>query len=871
MRKLIFTLALLCLGAMPEVFSQATSPASDDVVIVGNPAQPFMPNHRATIQEAIRKAGAFGVVIVPPGYPGAEDLTTLSNPNSVLIIDLRGGTFKTLPAISGGGGGGGCIGGSPTNLQFNDSGTCGGSNLLRFDKLTGSLFLPDGASWTPSGIFPANPSSNTAINFDSSAAQFHHVFFRSTIDGQVCLQGGGTGGNLVCVTGDTSGPNVPQTLVEASDAGFSHYIAMNIYPFAGGSVDQLGYAFTGGAVKFSTDLQGLPGCIFCIARSDKGVHMYGPLYLPNGSLASAGTTGAVPVSQGSGSPIKWSSDLTGTYYHVGSFGTCPAPTAGKSSICYGPSGHLQASWNGDAYQDLVRSTNIPASGISGTISPSQIDLTQPTGLAGFFEAINSVPQYNIPEGGATGQGLVASPIADAVDGIISSSEPWDFTTLAYGNDYPNCAATGTTANKLAKLSSSAGVSCAVITATTDTSGALGVSLGRTGTTGSAFVGQNGIAQLAIDGATTVNDYIQISGTVTGSGHDTGSTSCPGSGQAIGRVLSTNGGAGTYSVRLGSDCPQGSGGSGVGDPGGNGLMSRTALNTTVNRSVATADVTHVSVTNGDGVAGNPTLDTGSNVVLKTSANTYAAGATSDHSGQTGANSFKVPAQAGLTTTVNGAVAYDTTNDNLHTANAGADAILPVATTATPGNGNGVKWTKVGNTVKLGDTGALAVTPSSTTSFTNKNAIDVTNTLGVLNVQMPLAAVVGTAAVANVYAFTIPGNTLGSNGCFRATVFFKHTTGSASVTYSWAWGGTGLGNVVSNSGADGTSRIFVCNNASTGSQVHNREAVIFGTASTGGVNISTAAKDTTVNQDISFTFNVAATDQVTPEFFLVELIH
>jgi hypothetical protein len=65
---------------------------------------------------------------------------------------------------------------------------------------------------------------------------------------------------------------------------------------------------------------------------------------------------------------------------------------------------------------------------------------------------------------------------------------------------------------------------------------------------------------------------------------------------------------------------GSGSGGLGDPGGNGIVVRTALNTTTNRSIATADSTHITVTNADGTAGNPTLDIGTNVVTPSSTNT-----------------------------------------------------------------------------------------------------------------------------------------------------------------------------------------------------------------------------------------------------------
>jgi hypothetical protein len=49
---------------------------------------------------------------------------------------------------------------------------------------------------------------------------------------------------------------------------------------------------------------------------------------------------------------------------------------------------------------------------------------------------------------------------------------------------------------------------------------------------------------------------------------------------------------------------GGGGGGLGDPGGNGVVVRTALNTTINRSIA--GTAPINVANGDGVSANPTV-------------------------------------------------------------------------------------------------------------------------------------------------------------------------------------------------------------------------------------------------------------------------
>lgn len=60
-------------------------------------------------------------------------------------------------------------------------------------------------------------------------------------------------------------------------------------------------------------------------------------------------------------------------------------------------------------------------------------------------------------------------------------------------------------------------------------------------------------------------------------------------------------------------------SGIADPGSNGILARTALNTTAARTL-TGTSNKISITNGDGVSGNPTFDVGSDIVQLTSTQT-----------------------------------------------------------------------------------------------------------------------------------------------------------------------------------------------------------------------------------------------------------
>ena len=115
-----------------------------------------------------------------------------------------------------------------------------------------------------------------------------------------------------------------------------------------------------------------------------------------------GVIGAVPVSQGTATPFKWSSDLTGTYFHTGANGTCPAALAsGNDVLCYGTT----AIWvyiNGAAPQDVVLANNIPIAGPNDLIPLSQLLKSD---LDANYVAINAISQGIVPEGGASGAGL----------------------------------------------------------------------------------------------------------------------------------------------------------------------------------------------------------------------------------------------------------------------------------------------------------------------------------------------------------------------------------------------------------------------------------------------------------------------------------
>jgi hypothetical protein len=109
----------------------------------------------------------------------------------------------------------------------------------------------------------------------------------------------------------------------------------------------------------------------------------------------------------------------------------------------------------------------------------------------------------------------------------------------------NDSTTGTSLNFLAKYNT-ANPSCAVKTGTSDIDGVVGIVSGGRGNSGNAIVTYAGFAQCSFDGGTTAGDFVAASSTNTADCHDAGATRPTGV-QVIGRVMSTNASAGTYSM------------------------------------------------------------------------------------------------------------------------------------------------------------------------------------------------------------------------------------------------------------------------------------------------------------------------------------
>ncbi len=146
---------------------------------------------------------------------------------------------------------------------------------------------------------------------------------------------------------------------------------------------------------------------------------------------------------------------------------------------------------------------------------------------------------------ALGAGTTGQVLTSTGAGVPTYQTPGASTAAPVAILLPNAAVTGTTVNKLAKVQAAGTV---VITATSDTVGALGVVTAGAGTTGSATIQLIGSTTCIFDNAVTAGDFIGISSGTAGDCTDLGST-FPSNQAVLGIVTETNGSPGTRAVIL----------------------------------------------------------------------------------------------------------------------------------------------------------------------------------------------------------------------------------------------------------------------------------------------------------------------------------
>lgn len=184
--------------------------------------------------------------------------------------------------------------------------------------------------------------------------------------------------------------------------------------------------------------------------------------------------------------------------------------------------------------------------------------------------------------------------ANAIKTFVSNLGSGNSTSMTLAN----ASVTGTTVNRFAKITVSAGAAVAVIATTSDTNGAIGIVTAGAGTTGNATIAIIGQVSCEFDGATTAGNYVVLSTTTNGKCKDAGSTYPAGTSAVYGRVLSTNVGAGTYVMELMTpDVAFQNGGNGKSSPGGsNTQVQYNNSNQFGGITGATSDGTTITLTN-----------------------------------------------------------------------------------------------------------------------------------------------------------------------------------------------------------------------------------------------------------------------------------
>lgn len=196
------------------------------------------------------------------------------------------------------------------------------------------------------------------------------------------------------------------------------------------------------------------------------------------------------------------------------------------------------------------SITIPGGGASSS-SPMTIQ-----GATYTFSLTGQGQDVNVVGGGSNGGNLHGGNVnldggaqsGSGDDGKVTATPILELkgSPSSLDTQLPNASSTGTTLSQLVVLT---GAGTVVNASTSNTTGLIGIVTAGAGTSGNADVAQAGQVNCVFDNATTENDYVIASTTTGGECHDAGATQPSGTAQILGRVLSTNGSAGTYTLLL----------------------------------------------------------------------------------------------------------------------------------------------------------------------------------------------------------------------------------------------------------------------------------------------------------------------------------
>jgi hypothetical protein len=219
-------------------------------------------------------------------------------------------------------------------------------------------------------------------------------------------------------------------------------------------------------------------------------------------------------------------------------------------------------WTGGAFPTLTLPT--PASVSTGCWFVYSVYAASALIVDASTSSINGTTGINLSRGSAgyianNGMGwhVVAPAFPTSNGGISFSAADGIYTVVPQNmrNTIPNAGMTGTTLFHMAKINSSAQ---AVITSTTDTTGAVGIVVSSAGTSGSATIQQGGLSTLYPETSAVAGQYVGLSATTAGRG--TSSATCP-SGQNIGVWVESGNNTSARIIALGNFCDNNTGGGG----------------------------------------------------------------------------------------------------------------------------------------------------------------------------------------------------------------------------------------------------------------------------------------------------------------------
>ena len=225
----------------------------------------------------------------------------------------------------------------------------------------------------------------------------------------------------------------------------------------------------------------------------------------------------------------------------------------------------------------------------------------------------------------------------------------------------------------------------------------------------------------------------------------------------------------------------------------GLWARTGAGTGAARLVA-GTAGNVTVTNGDGISGNPTIDLGATAVQTDQSNTFSTGDQDCGS----CSSFKVPTSTGAAPTASGRIAYDSTANRFKAGVNGSTKTLAHTDEIQPLNSNLTALAALtgssAGVVYFSSSSAMGVSTFPSCTDTAGQHLNVTST-------SPLTLSCGTSSTGGLSGATT-GKYLIATG---ATSFDTsgHLSESASVVN--ASGGMTFGNVATNYFALDTSAV------------------------------------------------------------------